>query len=336
MGVAQSPTLEEIRETSERLSPYVVRTPTTPINSALLADMLGSATRVFAKLETFQKTGSFKIRGALNTMLAAGPAAQKVTAISAGNHAIAVAYAAHLLDADARVVMLGSASPLRRALASKYGADLVIENDIAKGFERVEEIVESEQRLLIHPFDGQNVTMATAGVGLEFIEDCPDLDAVIVAIGGGGLAGGVGSAMKAVNPQCAVYGVEPEGAASMHLSFHNGAAATLDHVTTIADSLAPPKTTDHAFAMCRDVLEEVVLVSDNQLAAGVALMLTEFKMAVEPAAAAALAALIGPLKEKLAGKSVGLVICGSNIDAVSYGRILDRGQRQLEASGYAY
>ena len=148
-----------------------------------------------------------------------------------------------------------------------YGAELVIESDVARAFELAEEIAEEEGRLFVHPFEGENVTQASAGVGLELMEDVPDLDAVIVAIGGGGLASGVGSAVKALNPECEVYGVEPEGASSMYQSFERGELVALPGVNTIADSLAPTRSAPYAFGVCREVLDDICLVSDEQIAA---------------------------------------------------------------------
>ena len=164
--------------------------------------------------------------------------------------------------------------------------------------------------------------MGTATLGLELMRQVPDLDAVIVPIGGGGLCGGVSSAVKAINPNCRVLGVEPEGADSMSRSFAVGKPQAIDAVRTIADSLGAPYALPITFEMCRRNVDRLVLVSDDELRAAMRMTLLDMKLAVEPAAAAALAALIGPLRDDLAGAHVALIVCGANIDVASYARLI--------------
>jgi threonine dehydratase len=314
------PDLAAMGAARERLAPYIMRTP--------VVDWPGSD--MVLKLESFQRTGTFKARGALNNLLTAD-GADRVTAFSAGNHAIAVAYAASVVGADAKVVMQATANPARIAATKAFGAEVLIEPDGAAALARAEALVAEEGRLFVHPFEGPRVTEATAGVALELIEDAGALDAIVVAIGGGGLAGGVAAAAKQLLPACAVYGVEPEGAAVMSGSLEAGAPLTLDHLDTIADSLAPPMTTPYAFATCRHYLDDVVVVSDDQMAAAAALLFTERKLAVEPAGAAAAAAAFGPLRQRLAGKRIGLIVCGANIDRESFCSLIARGEAALGA-----
>jgi threonine dehydratase len=148
------------------------------------------------------------------------------------------------------------------------------------------------------------------------------LDAVIVPIGGGGLCAGISSAVKLSWPQCEVYGVEPTGADTMHRSFVAGAPQAIDKIATIADSLGAPYATQMTYEFCRRNLEDVVLVSDDDMRAAMRLMMRECKLAVEPAGATAMAGLIGPLRERLHGRRIGLIVCGTNIDAESYARLL--------------
>ena len=157
----------------------------------------------------------------------------------------------------------------------------------------------------------------------------PDLDAVVVAVGGGGLASGMARAIKLLQPNCKVYGVEPVGAPSMRRSFDQGAPVKLDRIDTIADSLAPPMSLPYSYGLARAHMDDIVLVDDDAICAGLALLQAEARLAVEPAPAAAIAAAVGPLRERLAGKRVCLVICGANIDAETYGRLLERGRRNL-------
>ena len=317
-----------MRSTRKRLKPHVLRTLSMIWPGSTVKRILGKSSSLHLKLELMQVTGTFKARGAMNTLLQAGDV-QKVTAVSAGNHAIASAYAARQLGADAKVVMLASANPARVEAAEAYGAEVLIAETGAEGFALVNRLVEEEGRLFIHPFEGPSVTLATAGVGLELLEDCPELEAVIIAVGGGGLASGVAAAVKAVSPACKVYGVEPEGADVMRRSFDAGSPQTMASVSTIADSLAPPMTTPYAFAACRENFDDLVTVSDADMQAAMALLFEECKLVTEPAAAAATAGAFGALREKLEGKRVGVIVCGANIDRESFCRHIDAGQKHL-------
>lgn len=328
----RAPTLEEIRATRERLQRHIVRTPTVALSPFPGSPLAGE--KVWLKLELLQRTGTFKLRGALNNLLHAGLAPGRgVTAVSAGNHAVAVACAASLLGVNARVVMLSSANPARRALARAYGADLVFRDSGPEAFAAAADLVNTEQRVMIHPFDGPRVAEATGGVTMEMLEDVPDLEAVVIAIGGGGLAGGAAAAVKQMAPACAVYGVEPAGAACMSQSIAAGHALSGLAIDTIADSLAPPLTTEATYALCSRYIDDIVTVSDDAICEAVAVTFRDAHLAVEPAGAAALAALLGPLRQRLAGKRVGLVVCGSCIDAETYGRHLARGQLSLAGAG---
>ncbi|HEY3889022.1 MAG TPA: pyridoxal-phosphate dependent enzyme, partial [Caulobacteraceae bacterium] len=176
------------------------------------------------------------------------------------------------------------------------------------------EICAAEGRAMVHPFEGPNVAQGAGTLGLEFAEQVEGLEAVIIAIGGGGLCGGSAAAIKQLAPGCEVYGVEPEGADSMRRSFEAGAPVTLPAISTIADSLAPPMALPYGFAACRRYVDEIVTVSDDQIRGGMLALFEDLKLALEPAGAAATAALFGPLRQRLAGKKVGVVVCGSIID----------------------
>jgi threonine dehydratase len=305
-------TFDEIKAARRLLADRVVTTPVVELASG-----------VTLKLELFQRTGSFKARGALLNMLHLSETALKrgVTAISAGNHAIAVAYAAQTLGTRARVVMLKTANPFRVQAARNYGAEVEFAENGQRGFERVKEL-EAEGFAFIHPFDGVLTVTGTATVGLELTEQVAPLEAVVVPIGGGGLCAGVASAIKLCWPECSVFGVEPEGADSMRRSFAAGKPMAIDRVDTIADSLGAPYATQMTFELCREHLDDLVTVNDDQLRAAMRTMFEECKLAVEPAGAAAMAAFLGPLRERLHGRRVGLIVCGSNIDLASYADVL--------------
>ena len=283
-------------------------------------------TELVLKLELLQHTGTFKVRGALNVVRHLDPAAvaRGLTAISAGNHALAVAWVAKSLGTSAKVVMIRTANPFRVARARELGAEVVLADDAASGFELVERLAADEGRAYVHPFEGLHTALGTGTVGLEFARQAPDLQAVIVPIGGGGLAAGVAAAIKLSLPGCEVFGVEPFGAPTMTRAFEAGGPVPIGPITTIADSLGGPHTGPVSYALCRQYLDDVVLVDDAALRAAMRAAFHEYKLAVEPAGAAATAALMGPLRERLAGRRVGLVVCGTNIDLASWTALLEQ------------
>ena len=327
----RAPTLAEISACAERISPYTIHTPVVQWSGKTVEERLGGKARLHLKLELLQRTGTFKARAAVNNvlLLANEEKAKGITAMSAGNHAIATAYAASCVGIHAKVVMQASANPARVAAAKNLGAEIIMAKDGPTGFAMVEDIVKNEGRAFIHPFDGYRVSEATATCGAELHETLPELDAVVVAVGGGGLCSGLGTAIKLLNPHCQVYAVEPEGAAVMRASLDAGSAQHIDQVNTIADSLGPPMTATYPFKLCQQVIDELVLVCDDELAAATSLLFDELTLAVEPAGAAATAAAFGPLREKLQDKHVALIACGSNIDADGLASIITRGKKAL-------
>jgi threonine dehydratase len=317
-------TIEEVRAAARRLADHVVTTPVHRLRSREVAAEVGNETDVWLKLELFQHTGTFKARGALLNVLGLSEQARKqgVIAVSAGNHAAAVAFAAATVGISAKVVMFASANPMRVELCRSFGADIVFADTAHAGFELAARLAEQEGRTLIHPFEGRTTALGTATVGLEVCEQIPGLQAVIVPIGGGGLCAGIASAMKLLAPDCEVFGVEPEGADSMHRSFAAGEPRAIERVATIADSLGAPYALPISFELCRRNVDGLVRVSDAQLREAMRFVLRNAKLAVEPAGAAATAALLGPLKDRLRGKRVGLIVCGSNIDPQSYSKLI--------------
>lgn len=314
------PTLSQIRAARARLEGLVVETPIFHWNHSDLVARMGEETQVFLKLELFQHTGTFKPRGALTVMLNADEAslARGVTAVSAGNHAIAVAFAAQHLGVTAKVVMPRTANPYRVAQCRAYGAEVVLVDDVTEAFAEVERIEREEGRLFVHPFEGPLTVLGTATVGLELGEQVSDLDAVIVPIGGGGLCAGIATAIKQIQPDCQVYGVEPVGADTMHRSFIAGEPQSIDRVRTIADSLGAPHAAPYSFGLCRRFVDDLALIDDDEMRDAMGLLYRSMKLAVEPAGAAATAALCGPLRERVHGQRVGVIVCGSNIDVATF------------------
>ena len=323
------PTLEDIRRAAARLSGKILHTPVWRWQTGIAESAGNDAAEIWLKLELFQKTGSFKLRGALNCAVALDAEARRhgVVAVSAGNHAIAVAFTARLLGMSAKVVMPQHASPARIAACNEFGAEVILVADVHQAFLRGKQIEMEESRTMIHPFEGPLTAEGAATVGLEFMEQVTGLDAVIVPIGGGGLCAGIASAVKQMDARCAVYGVEPFGADALYRSLQSGKPETLERVDTVADSLGAPYALPYSFGACRRFVDAVVRVSDDELCRSMYVLFRDAKLVAEPAAAAATAALFGPLREKLAGQRVGLIVCGSTIDSIRYAELLERGRR---------
>jgi threonine dehydratase len=321
---SDAPTIDAIRANRARLGDLVITTPVRRLVDDAVAAAVGASTQVWLKEELFQRTGSFKPRGALSVMLDldAAALARGVTGVSAGNHAISLGYSARILGSTAKVVMPKTANALRIQVCREFGAEVELVDNVTEAFARVREIEATEGRTFVHPYEGPKTALGTASVGMEFIDQVraegASLDAVIVAAGGGGLTGGVACAVKQMSPDTAVYVVEPEGADTMYRSFKAGSPQSLDAVRTIADSLGAPRCEPYSFALNRRFVDEVVLVDDDDIREAMRLLFRSAKLAVEPAGAAALAALMYPLRARMEGRSVGLVVCGANIDAESF------------------
>jgi threonine dehydratase len=322
----EAPTIEAIRANRARLGDLVVTTPIRLLVDDAVAATVGASTQVWLKEELFQRTGSFKPRGALSVMLDLDPAALErgVTGVSAGNHAISLGYCARMLGTTATVVMPKTANPYRVQVCRELGATIEFVDNVHDAFDRVKEIVATEGRTFVHPYEGPKTILGTASVGLEFIDQIvaagTSLDAVIVAAGGGGLTAGVACAVKQMSADTDVFVVEPEGADSLSRSFKAGSPQSIEAVRTIADSLGAPHCEPYSFALNRQYVDEVVLVDDDQIRAAMRLLFRSAKLAVEPAGAAALAALMYPLRDRLEGSSVGVVVCGANIDPETFAK----------------
>jgi threonine dehydratase len=294
-----SPTLSAIRAVAAGLAGKVARTPVMDWSASELTGRLAAGTRVNLKFELFQHTGSFKARGALAVIQSLPPErlVNGVTAVSAGNHAIATAWAAREAGVDAKVVMTASASPARVEKVWRYGGEVVLAPDVQAAFSLVKQIEQDEGRAFIHPFEGPVTALGTATLGLEWLDQAGALDAVIVPVGGGGLIAGISAAVKQASPSTLVFGVEPVGADSMSRSFAAGAPQAIDRVATIADSLGAPFALPYSYALCRRHVDEIVRIEDAAMVDAMKLYLDTLKLMLEPAGASALAALMGPLRE---------------------------------------
>lgn len=318
------PTLDAVRATATRISPYIVRTPVMPYAGSQLLPLLPQDCNLWLKYELLQRTGSFKPRGALNVLLNMSDAERRagVTAFSAGNHAIATAYAASILGVSAKLAMPATANPFRVRRCNELGAEVVFGEDINDLLMLVGKMQHEEGRSLVHPFEGEYTSLGTATIGLEICEDGPTPDAVVVPIGGGGLISGIATAVKLQSPHTRVIGVEPEGAAGITQSLAAGEPLPRVQVNTIADSLGAPCHEQYSFSLIREYVDEVVTVPDDALRNMMHVMFTDLKLAVEPACAAALAAITGPLRDELSGAVVTAVLCGSNLDIPTFNKLV--------------
>ena len=305
--------LSAIRAARDQIAGRVHLTPT--MSATRLGERAG--VRLVLKCENLQKTGSFKVRGALTKIstLDADARARGVVTVSAGNHAQAVAWAARAAGIHAVVVMPQTASPAKVEASRGYGAEVVLHG--ASGIQAFDHahVLERERGLVfVHPFDDEVVCSGAGTAGLELIEQEPDLDAVVVPIGGGGLISGIAVAVKEMSPRTRVYGVEPTGAPSMRLSLDAGHAVRLDAVSTIADGLAAPMAGAVNFEIVRRYVDDVVLIDDDTIAAGLRDLLVSTKLLAEGGGAAATAAVLAGALSFPKGARVATIVSGGNID----------------------
>jgi threonine dehydratase len=312
--------IENIVSTRKKLGNRIITTPAIQWQGPELKALIGDDVEVFVKLELFQQTGTFKPRGAMNVMmnLSQEQLDKGITAVSAGNHAIAASYCAKQMGTTAKIFMPKVAKPFRVKRAQEYGAEIIFCDTQQEMFERAQLMQKEEGRTFVHPFDGPYTVQGTATAGLEFTEQVPELDVMILPIGGGGLCAGFAAALKQVWPNITVIGVEPEGANTMSLSFAAGKAIRKNDVKSIADSLAPPMAEEYTYSVCKAFVDEIVTVSDEQIIEAMKTIFYDLKLAVEPAGASTTAALCGPLKGRFKNQRIGVITCGSNIDIENF------------------
>jgi threonine dehydratase len=303
--------LDDVHRARGRIGDRLHRTPL--LRSATLSDQVGADVRF--KAELFQRTGSFKPRGVLNKLatLTEEEKQRGVISISAGNHAQALAYASGVEGIDALVVMWQTASPMKIAAARGYGATIDTEaSDIPHAFERLEELIESTGRTLVHPYDDPLVMAGQGTVGVEMLEDAPQADVVLVQVGGGGLVSGIATAVKAMKPEARVVAVEPERSPALHESLKAGEPVTVE-AKSIADGLNGPYAGANCVRVCTELGVESVLVTEDALREAFLFMYGRMKLACEVAGAATAAALMSGAVELEAGQTVAAVVSGGNV-----------------------
>jgi threonine dehydratase len=309
--------LPAIEQARERIGVHLRRTPLR--SSATLSRRLGA--NVHLKLELFQKTGSFKTRGAFNKALGAGlKRGDRVLAASGGNHAQAVAYMARTLGLHATVFMPLNTPANYMNATVEYGAEVVLAHDIGEAFDRMAQ-QEKEGGIAIHPFDDPFVMAGQGTVGLEILEDLPEVTDLVVSIGGGGFICGIATAAKALKPSIRIWGVETVGADSMSQALAAGAPVRLPEITSIAKTLGAPSVSKTTLGIAQKHLESVTVVPDAEAVAAMHFILERTKLLTEPAAACTLAAADRLRSRFHADGHVVLVLCGGNVslsDLCSY------------------
>jgi threonine dehydratase len=304
--------LPEVEAAARRLQGVAVATPLLP--SEVVSDAVGASVRL--KCESLQRAGSFKVRGAFNfvSQLSDDQVASGIITYSSGNHAQAVALAGRIRGVRAVVVMPTTAPRVKVEGAERLGAEVVFEGTTSvERKARAEEIAEEHGLVMVPPFDHRHIIAGQGTVGFEIAKAWPDVDLVLAPIGGGGLASGIAAAVKRMLPKARVVGVEPEGAASMRAALDAGKPVKLDRIDTIADGLAPVISGQLTFEHARELMDDVVTVSDDAIREATRLLVGRQKLVVEFSGAATTAALLsGAVHAK--GESVAAVISGGNLD----------------------
>ena len=307
--------LDDIRAARERIRPHVHHTPL--FQSSYLDRRLGVTIAI--KAESLQKTGSYKPRGVVNrlTELTTEERERGVVTVSAGNHAQAAAYACARESIPCAVVMPSHAPEVKIEATRGYGADVVLHDDMRSLFQRCEELRAERQATFVHPFD-HPATIAGAGTtGLEILEDFADVDTILCGIGGGGLIAGVARAARSLAPAARVIGVEPEGAPTMSRALEAGEPVRLTEIDSIADGLCAPFAGDLNLEIVQQDVDSIVLVDDHDILAAMDVYFERLKLVVEPAGAAALAALLANKVPSL-GSRVCVIASGGNLDVMRY------------------
>ena len=312
---------DDVRAAAERIRGHVHQTP---VFTSRTADALAGA-RLFFKAETLQRVGAFKARGAFSrlTLLSEGERKRGVVAFSSGNHAQAVALAARDLGVPATIVMPDDAPSLKLAATRGYGAEVVLYDRRREDREAIaRRFVEEKGAVLVPPFDDEAVIAGQGTAALELLGEVPGLDAVVTPCGGAGLLAGTAVAARGLAPVIRLFGVEPEAGDDVARSLREGARVAIPVPETIADSLQTTRVGERNFAILQALVEDVVTVSDLELRQAMAFLFSRMKLVVEPGGSAAAAALLARRIPGVAGKRVGVVLSGGNVDAARFAELV--------------
>ena len=313
---------DKIRFTLNKIQPYIINTPFVKASSKL--DEFFS-TKLYFKCEFLQKSGSFKARGAINNILSVdkNKFQKGVTAVSAGNHAIAASFVANLFKLNNKIFLYDTANKYRISKCKSYNANIQFTNPKQAFMDASN--AEKNGYYFIHPFDGPYTLQGTATIGLEIIEYFKNLnkklDYLIISVGGGGLISGVSSYIKQLSPNTKVIGVEPEGAKGMSSSLKLGKPLKNIKVNSIADSLCAPLHMEYSYNVAKYVIDEMVTVTDNEMKEFMIYAFDNLKLMLEPACVAGLAAIKYKISDKLKNKNSLVILCGSNIDKKTWNEL---------------
>jgi len=290
---------------------HIFRTPL--VSSHSLGERIGAEAHL--KLENLQRTGSFKVRGAVYAMsrLSAEARAAGVVTMSAGNAAQAIAYAGRAQGVRVTVVMPDTAPKTKIATTRGYGAEIRFAPDITQFLPMVQEL-QAKGLHFLHPFDDDDVIAGNASLGLEILEDLPDVDLVVVGVGGGGLISGVALALRALRPAARIVGIEPEGAQGVRKALDAGHSVRLDSTKTVADGLAAPFAGERNLEIIKRDVDDVVVISDEAILDGLRFLVARARIVAEPAGAAAVGALLSGAVKPRPGERVVAIVSGGNVD----------------------
>jgi len=313
-------TIDDVRSAAVRIAPYIHRTPL--FDSATLSRLTG--TSLALKAENLQRTGAFKARGALNAVLRLSAAQRQrgVVTLSAGNHGQGLAYAAQIAGVRCVVFMPENAVPTKVAAVKEYGAEARFAPSMETVFAAMDEYRDEHGLNYVHPFGDPDIIAGQGTVGLEIMQDNPEVDTIAVCVGGGGLLAGIAVAAKALKPGVRIVGVEPEGAPVVTRSLIAGYPVTIEKITTVADGLAAPFSAPTSQRLIERLVDDVVIVTDEEILTALRLLLERTKLLVEPAGAAATAALLAGKAGVAPGSRVVATLSGGNVDFEKLRRLL--------------
>ncbi|MGL4761907.1 MAG: threonine ammonia-lyase [Sarcina sp.] len=314
--------LNKIKNARKRISENIIKTPL--MYSKSFSEICDN--EVYIKCENLQITGAYKLRGALNklSLLSEEDRKRGVICSSAGNHAQGVAYAASLYNISSTIVMPKTTPLLKVNSTKELGGNVVIHGDVYDdAFNKATELEEERNLKFIHPFNDIDIILGQGTIALELLEDLKDLDIVLCPIGGGGLISGISLALKEHNPNIKIIGVEAEGANSMQQSFINGRVTTLDKVRTIADGIAVKTPGDLTFTIIKDLVDEIITVSDKEIVEDFVLLSEKHKLIAEPSGVVSLSAL--KKLKNTQGKKIVSIISGGNIDMITMSSLIKTG-----------
>ena len=312
--------LSEVERARAITAPHLHRTPM--LTSRTLGARIGAT--AYLKAESFQRTGSFKPRGALFAVasLTAEQREKGIVTMSAGNAAAAIAYAASAVGVKVTVVMPETAPQMKVDATRGYGAEVRFAPDMTALRALVAQIHDETGAYFLHPYDDDAMITGHGSLGLEILDDVPDANVIVIGIGGGGLVSGVAVAVAAKKKGVRLIGVEPEGAAAMRVALDAGKPVPLESVKTIADGLAAPIAGTRGFDICRRLVEDVVVISDATIAEGMRFLAERAKLVAEPAGAAATAALLAGRVSVRKGDHVVAIVSGGNVDRARFAELL--------------